>query len=774
MRESLIFPCGLRRRAASFVWLLCALAPLGARASFDADLQGLSTNSTSWIGGNLQGWKELDYVPCRVFFAGGPANKKTITVEFDHFKVTTPGIENLTGWTPSTNVVITSVPVLYAPAGVATWSYTFKVDLLDKNPGWVEFRARLSAGAHLNTGSSLALGGTPALGSLQIFKPAAADGSPDLAIEKSGPAIAAPLDTITYTVTWTNRSTASTHAVGVQITDILPPEVTYMTNSASCPANCVGDTLIWDLGDVEIGASGSFTYQAIVQSGLAYASTFHNYAQILSPENDTNYADNVSVVTTTVLFNRPPTPADDAYSVNEDDVLIVPAPGVLANDTDADGDPFTAVLATNPRHGTVTLQADGSFVYTPDSNYNGPDRFTYIADDGSNVSASATINLTVLPMNDPPVARNDSYATDEDTPLLISSPGVLANDTDIDGDLLTAALVTGPSHGSLSLNGNGSFTYTPADNYYGSDSFTYKASDGIVETAPATVSLTVRAVNDAPVAANDSYATDEDTTLTISAPGVLANDTDIEGNALTALLVTAPSHGALTLNSNGSFTYTPAANYSGPDSFTYKARDASSNSAAATVNLTVRPVNDAPVAVNDSYATDEDPALNLAAPGVLANDTDVDGDSLIVVLVTGTGHGTVTLNSNGSFTYTPVSNYIGPDTFTYKARDASVYSTTATVNLTVRPVNHPPVASNESYATDEDTALTIAAPGVLANDTDIEGDSLTAVLVTNPGHGTVSFNANGSFTYTPASNYNGSDSFTYKTRDASADSIPAT
>src|SRR5262249_26163352 len=156
------------------------------------------------------------------------------------------------------------------------------------------------------------------------------------------------------------------------------------------------------------------------------------------------------------------------------------APGVLANDTDADGDPLTATLVTGPAHGTLTLSANGSFTFTPAANYNGTDSFTYTASDGRLTSSPATVSLTIAPANDPPVANPDSYSGSDATTLTVSATnGVLANDTDIDGDSLTATLVTGPAHGSLSLNADGSFTYTPAANYNGSDSFTYTASDGI-------------------------------------------------------------------------------------------------------------------------------------------------------------------------------------------------------------------------------------------------------------------------------------------------------
>jgi VCBS repeat-containing protein len=186
-----------------------------------------------------------------------------------------------------------------------------------------------------------------------------------------------------------------------------------------------------------------------------------------------------------------------------------------------------------------------------------------------------------------PVAVNDSYSTNEDTALTVAAPGVLNNDTDADGNSLTAALVSNPAHGTLTLNSNGSFIYTPSTNYNGSDNFTYKANDGKANSNTATVAITVRAVNDAPVAVNDAYSVNEDTALTVAAPGVLNNDTDADGNSLTAALVTGPAHGTLNLSAKGSFTYTPNAGYSGADLFTYRASDGTTNSNTATVTITI-------------------------------------------------------------------------------------------------------------------------------------------------------------------------------------------
>src|SRR6185295_1194587 len=192
----------------------------------------------------------------------------------------------------------------------------------------------------------------------------------------------------------------------------------------------------------------------------------------------------------------------------------------------------------------------------------------------------------------------------------------------------------------------------------------YKANNGRADSGIATVSITITGVNDAPVAVNDSYTTPEDTTLSVAAPGVLINDSDVDGDTLSAALVSQPTHGSVTLNGNGRFSYVPAANYNGPDSFTYKANDGQADSGIATVTITITGVNDPPVAVNDSYTTPEDTTLNIAAPGVLINDSDADGDTLSAVLVSQPTHGTLTLNGNGSFSYVPAANYNGSDSFT--------------------------------------------------------------------------------------------------------------
>jgi VCBS repeat-containing protein len=465
--------------------------------------------------------------------------------------------------------------------------------------------------------------------------------------------------------------------------------------------------------------------------------------------------------------NQAPDAVDDSATTAEDTPVTIP---VLANDTDPDGDPIAVTSVGTAAHGTVVRNADGTVTYTPAANYNGADRFTYAISDGAGGTDTATVSLTITPVNDPPVAAGWQFGTNEDTPL---NDHLRASDPD--GDPITFAIVTPPAHGTVQLNANdGTFTYTPAADWNGTDVFTFRVNDGTADSNVAQVFVTVRPVNDAPVATDDAYQTEEDTALSVPGPGVLADDTDVDGDPLTAILVSGPSHGSLTLNPNGSFTYTPAADFNGVDSFTYKANDGRLDSNTVTVNLTVNPVNDPPVAANDAYGLDEDTTLTVAAPGLLANDADVDGDPLTAALVSGPAHGSLTLNADGSFAYTPAANYNGSDSFTYKVNDGTADSNPATVSLTINPVNDAPVAAGDSYSTNEDTALSVPGPGVLANDTDVDGDALSAVLVTGPSHGSLALNANGSFTYTPAANYNGADSFTYQANDGTADSTPVT
>ena len=236
------------------------------------------------------------------------------------------------------------------------------------------------------------------------------------------------------------------------------------------------------------------------------------------------------------------------------------ANGVLANDTDADDDTLKAVLHAGPSHGSLTLNDDGSFTYTPAADYNGTDSFTYYATDDTFDSAQVTVTITVNAVNDVPVGATDIYTVLPNNQLDINAAsGLMSNDSDIDGDSLTVTLVDDVEHGTLTLNSDGSFSYVPETDYHGLDTFTYKLNDGNLDSENITVEIYV---NTPTAAENDTYAVDEDSSLTIGVDdGLLANDSDADGDSLSTTLITGPANGTLELNADGSFTYTPNADF---------------------------------------------------------------------------------------------------------------------------------------------------------------------------------------------------------------------
>jgi VCBS repeat-containing protein len=519
-------------------------------------------------------------------------------------------------------------------------------------------------------------------------------------------------------------------------------------------------------GTLELSSNGSFTYTP--------NENYHGTDAFIYQVDDGQALSQFVVVELLVNpVNDVPISRNDEYAIDEDQPLVIAATaGVLVNDSDVDGDVLQAVLGVGPEHGTLELNPDGSFTYTPDENYNGPDAFTYQVNDGTATSDLAVVEILVNAVNDTPVSQNDEYVTEEDQPLVIAAAaGVIANDSDVDGDTLQATLGVGPEHGTLVLNPDGSFSYTPNENYNGPDSFTYQVSDGTELSDLAVVEILVNAVNDTPVSQNDEYVTAEDQPLVIAATaGVLVNDSDVDGDTLQATLDVGPEHGTLIFNPDGSFTYTPDENYHGPDSFTYRVGDGNATSELATVEIDVTPVNDIPQAVADNYTTDKDQTLTVAAPGVLGNDVDVDGDALTAILVAQPQHGTLQWAADGSFVYVPEAGYTGQDEFTYRASDGMA-DTIAVVSIRVGGENVRPVAANDVYRIDAGGEITIdIEDGVLANDSDVNDDPLTAILYRGPQHGTLALNSDGSFQYKPAAGFSGLDSFLYRANDGELNS----
>jgi len=529
-------------------------------------------------------------------------------------------------------------------------------------------------------------------------------------------------------------------------------------------------------GSLTLNANGGFTYDS--------DGNFNGEDSFTYQARDGAVTSDVALVTITINpENDAPTGQPDGFNTRFKTPLVIPAPGVLSNDSDIDSANLTAVLENGPSNDLVfSLNPNGSFNYTPNSTFTGDDTFTYHVSDGLRSSGTITVTITVGP-NTPPEARDDDYTMPESSPTLSinSANGVLNNDVDVDSDPLTATLVSGPSNGTLpgGLNQDGSFTYQPDAGFTGvEDSFTYRARDPLTQSTNV-ATVTIR-INRAPVADNDTYNVNEDTQLVVPAAGVLIGDTDANsGTTLTAALESLPTQGLLTLNANGGFTYDPFPNDSGTDTFEYRANDGSASSNVATVTINVIPVNDAPLALNDTYNTTLNTARTVnAAGGVLANDTDIDSATFTAVLVSGPTQGTLTtsptnptgLNLNGSFTYTPNTGFTGVDTFTYRVNDgagSNNLSNIATVSIFVG-VNTPPTADDDTYTMGGATLTRNAANGVLNGDNDPEGSALSAVLVGGPSNGLLTLDLDGGFTYTPTSGFVGIATFTYQANDGAA------
>ena len=380
--------------------------------------------------------------------------------------------------------------------------------------------------------------------------------------------------------------------------------------------------------------------------------------------------------------------------------------------------------------------------------------------------------------NQSPVANPDFAATTEPASVTID---VLANDTDPDTAALTVAAVTQGANGTV-VNNTTDVSYTPNAGYFGDDTFTYDVTDG-TSTATGTVTVSVTRSNIAPTALDDAATTPQGIAITID---VLANDSDGDTppDSLTIASVTQGASGSVA-NNGSDVTYTPNPGFTGSDSFTYDINDGFGGSASASVSVTVTAAGNTPPTANaDAYGVNEDAILDVAAPGVLANDSDIDGDGLTAVLVSGPSNdrpGTFALNPDGSFHYEPDVNYFGGDSFTYVANDGTDDSAIQTVSIAVNSQNDAPIANPDTIYLNQMGTVTIPAPGVLGNDNDVDlipfdPAQLTAVQDSNPNRGNMNdFNLDGSFTYTfNNGRVNTIATFDYHNNDGFADSNTVT
>ncbi|MDO7086205.1 Ig-like domain-containing protein, partial [Pseudocolwellia sp. AS88] len=521
-------------------------------------------------------------------------------------------------------------------------------------------------------------------------------------------------------------------------------------------------------GTFVINADGSYSFNASTDfDDLPEAGS--RTTSIIYQASDGEGGLSTATLTLTVTGgNDDPIASADNPTTDED----LAVNGVVSA-TDTEADTLTFALTAAPTNGTVIVNADGSYVYTPNDNFNGTDTFTVTVEDGNGGSDIATVTVDVASINDAPVIVGDSQTTNEDT----SVTGTVTA-TDIDNDPLNLSVTTEANNGNVILDPSGSYTYTPNADFNGTDSFAITVDDGNGGTNTVVVNINVSADNDAPTAStliignvNDSEIVNIDTRSAFD---------DIDGDTLTYSANGLPDE--LSINTNtGQITGTLSnnASQSSPYNVTVTSNDGKGGEVSTTFTLTVN--NIAPVAQDDVFTGDEDQVIT---GNLRSNDNDPDNDitSIDTTPVSGPSQGTVILSSDGSFTYTPNADANGTDSFTYRLIDSNGESSEATVTFVTTAVNDIPVVLNDTVQTDEDTPITI---NVLANDIDVDGDALNVISVDGQptlvgrmvlliSGDSVVLNADGTLTFTPAHNTNGETSFEYQVIDAEGERVTGT
>jgi hypothetical protein len=467
--------------------------------------------------------------------------------------------------------------------------------------------------------------------------------------------------------------------------------------------------------------------------------------------NDTHVDSALATVNINISSGNQAPTADDQIVETDEDVSL----DIILTGSDPESSPITFTILDQPLHGVLT--GTGPNVnYSPASNYNGSDHFTFKVNDGLLDSSIATVTISVLAVNDQPVANPQTIETTIDSAVSLTLTG-----SDIDNNPITYSVVTTPSHGNLTGSAP-DLVYTPAAGYSGQDSFTFKANDGFLDSSPATVDINVGSGNLPPTADALDVFTDEDTPVNITLTGA-----DPEGVGLTYSFLTPPSHGNFGGSVAPNMIYTPASNYYGTDYFVFRVSDGVNWSEPATVSITINPVNDLPLPLTQNLATNQNVDLNILLTG-----TDVDGDFLTFEIVSNPANGVLS-GILPNVSYTPNSNFTGLDYFRFRVNDGTAWSTdSARINISVVAVNNPPTAVPDEYSVVRDHQLVVNTPGVLTNDGDINGDVITAELVSDVSHGNLTLVSDGSFTYMASIGYTGDDQFTYRAKDNTEYSAP--
>jgi gliding motility-associated-like protein len=733
----------------------------------------------------------------------------------------------------------TSQPTCAAPTGTITvtaplGAFEYSLDGVNYQaattfngltPGTYNVRARrttdMTCVSNTTTVSINAVPALPSLPSATVTQPtcAVATGSIAFAVQSGvqyalnggtyqAGATFASLTPGTYFPYVRNSADASCVSVGSPVVVNAVPSVPSAPSVASITQPICGTTT----GAFTIGNPiGNFTYSingTLYQASTSFTSLLPGtYSCTARSTTDLTCISAATSVTIAPVPNCIPVATNDVASTNEDTPVTF---NLTANDTDNDGTIDANTVDLNPStpgiqttftntQGTWSVTA-GVMTFTPAAQFNGAASITYTVNDNSGATSNvANITVNVVPVNDAPIANNDSASTTEDTPVSLN---VTNNDSDLDGTIDVNTVDLDPTTGGIQntfVNAQGTWsvtggivTFTPNANFIGSAAIDYTVNDngGSVSNI-ATINVNVTAVNDAPIANNDLATTNEDTPVTFN---ITANDTDIDGTINSNSVDLNPAAAGTQIDvttaqgtwvvTAGNLTFTPAANFNGSASINYTVKDNSGLiSNVALITVTVLTLNDAPVANNDAASTNEDTPVTL---DVVNNDNDVDGtiDANTVDLdPTAPGIQTTFTNAqgtwtvtNGNMTFTPAANFNGSASINYSVNDnTGATSNVATITITVVSVNDLPVANDDFATTNEDTPVSF---NITNNDTDVDGTininavdlnttvaGLQTTFVNAQGAWTV---ASGLMTFAPNANFNGTASIIYTVKDNSA------
>ena len=509
--------------------------------------------------------------------------------------------------------------------------------------------------------------------------------------------------------------------------------VTSVGDATNGVVTLVGTTITYRHDGSET-TTGGFTY------------TFTDGTQTMTP-----------LVTIAVSpVNDAPTGVTDALDVREGGSVSVQARELLANDSDAEGEALSITAVGDATNGLVTI--DGiTIVYSHDGSETTSGSFTYTVSDGAD-STTVLVTIAVSPVNDAPTGVTDALDVREGGSVSIQAQELLANDSDPEQDALSITAVGDATNGLVTLDGN-TITYTHDGSETNADSFTYTFTDG-TDTATALVTITVSPVNDLPVGVDDTLAVQEGGTMSTRTQELLDNDSDAEGDALRITAVGDATNGVVTLDGNA-IIYAHDGSETTVGSFNYTFTDGT-DSATALVTVTVSPVNDSPVGIDDSLAVQEGGTVSVQAQQLLANDTDAEGDALRITAVGDAINGLVTLDGS-TVTYEHDGSETTAGSFTCAFTDGTD-SATASVTITVSSVNDPPVGVGDTLAVQEGGTLSVASQQLLNNDSDVEGDALRITDVGDAINGLVTLDGS-TVTYEHDGSETTAGSFTYTVSD---------